>query len=124
MKIILKNILKGLSKHCHQSCKDIQIILWQKNNIEKISTLITFCQDMLMLVVALPSYNSSRSTRSSQNISFRLRKDQLDQLREEARQKRISLNTLVSQIVDSYVNFISNFSNAHVIPYQRQYWSH
>jgi hypothetical protein len=37
-------------------------------------------------------------------------------LREEAKEKRISLNTLASQIIDSYVNYNSNLSNADVIP--------
>jgi hypothetical protein len=39
---------------------------------------------------------------SSENISFRLQKVHLNQLREEAVQKRISLNTLANQIIDSY----------------------
>lgn len=34
----------------------------------------------------------------------------LNQLREEAVQKRISLNTLANQIIDSYVNYSSNLS--------------
>ena len=53
---------------------------------------------------------------SSENISFRLHTGQLDQLRQEAKEKRISLNTLASQIIDSYVNYNSNLSNADVIP--------
>ena len=61
--------------------------------------------------------NSSNSSGfSSENISFRLRKDQLDQLRQDAKEKRISLNTLANQIVDSYVNYNSNLSKADVIP--------
>lgn len=36
----------------------------------------------------------------------------LNQLREEAVQKRISLNTLANQIIDSYVNYSSNLSKA------------
>lgn len=56
---------------------------------------------------------------SSENISFRLHKDQLYQLRQEAREKRISLNTLASQIVDSYVNFTSRASKAGAIPVSR-----
>ena len=53
---------------------------------------------------------------ASENISFRLQKVQLDQLREEAKEKRMSLNTLANQIIDSYVNYNSNLSNADVIP--------
>ena len=64
------------------------------------------------------SYRSGRS--SSENISFRLHKDQLNKLREEAEEKRISLNTLVNQIVDSYVNYYSSASKADVIPITRQ----
>jgi uncharacterized coiled-coil DUF342 family protein len=60
------------------------------------------------------------SSIKSENISFRLRKDQLNQLRQEAKEKRISLNTLVSQIVDSYVNYYSNLSKADVIPMSKQ----
>ncbi len=37
-------------------------------------------------------------------------------MREEAKEKRISLNTLASQIIDSYVNYNSNLSSAAVIP--------
>jgi len=56
---------------------------------------------------------------SSENISFRLHKDLLDQLRQEAEEKRISLNTLASQIVDSYVNFTSRASKTGAIPVSR-----
>ena len=56
---------------------------------------------------------------SSENISFRLNKDQLYQLRQEAKEKRISLNTLASQIVDSYVNFTSRASKAGAVPINR-----
>jgi hypothetical protein len=37
-------------------------------------------------------------------------------LRQDAKEKRISLNTLANQIVDSYVNYNSNLSKADVIP--------
>ena len=56
---------------------------------------------------------------SSENISFRLHTGQLDQLRQEAKEKRISLNTLASQIIDSYVNFTSRASIAGAIPVSR-----
>jgi predicted HicB family RNase H-like nuclease len=49
---------------------------------------------------------------SYENISFRLQKVRLNQLREEAVQKRIRLNTLANQIIDSYVNYSSNLSKA------------
>lgn len=58
--------------------------------------------------------NSSRL--ASENISFRLQKVHLDQLREESKEKRISLNTLVSQMIDSYVNFGASVSKAGMIP--------
>jgi predicted DNA-binding ribbon-helix-helix protein len=53
---------------------------------------------------------------ASENTSFRLQKVHLDQLREESKEKRISLNTLVSQIIDSYVNFGASVSKAGMIP--------
>ncbi|MGH9927405.1 MAG: hypothetical protein ACREAS_09870, partial [Nitrososphaera sp.] len=56
----------------------------------------------------------------SENISFRLRKDQLDQLRKEVNEKRISLNTLANQIVDFYVNYTANASKADLIPVSNQ----
>ena len=61
-------------------------------------------------------HDGSSSSIKSENISFRLHKDHLDRLREEAKEKRIRLNTLASQIIDSYVNYNSNLSNADVIP--------
>jgi hypothetical protein len=61
-------------------------------------------------------HDGSSSSVKSENISFRLHKDHLDRLREEAKEKRISLNTLASQIIDSYVNYNSNLSHADVIP--------
>lgn len=59
--------------------------------------------------------NGSRRL-ASENISFRLQKVHLDQLREESKEKRISLNTLVRQIIDSYVNFGASVSKAGMIP--------
>jgi hypothetical protein len=61
-------------------------------------------------------HHDSSSSVKSENISFRLHKGQLDQLRQEAREKRISLNTLVNQIVDSYVSFIVNALKAGAVP--------
>ena len=60
--------------------------------------------------------NSTDDSKSSENISFRLNKDQLHELRAEAKQKRISLNTLVSQVVDSYVNYTLNASKSGALP--------
>jgi hypothetical protein len=57
---------------------------------------------------------------ATENISFRLQKVQLDQLREEAKEKRISLNTLASQIFDSYVNYTGNASKADIIPMSKK----
>ena len=73
-------------------------------------------QDIFCRVLALVRSNSTDDSKSSENISFRLNKDQLHELRAEAKQKRISLNTLVSQVVDSYVNYNTNLSKAGVIP--------
>jgi hypothetical protein len=68
---------------------------------------------------ALVRSDSAGGSRSSENVSFRLNKDQLYELRSEAKQKRISLNTLVSQVVDSYVNYTSNISKSAAIPVSR-----
>jgi hypothetical protein len=70
-------------------------------------------------VCALSTSENALNRGSSENISFRLHKDQLYQLRQEAKEKRISLNTLASQIVDSYVNFTSRASKAGAIPVSR-----
>jgi hypothetical protein len=56
----------------------------------------------------------------SESISFRLPKDQLDRLRQEAEEKRITLNTLVSQMVDSHVNYISSASKANLLPISKE----
>jgi hypothetical protein len=69
--------------------------------------------------VNLATDGSSRRF-ASENISFRLQKVQLDQLRQEAKEKRISLNTLASQVFDSYVNYNSNLSKADIIPITKQ----
>jgi hypothetical protein len=66
------------------------------------------------------SHNNNSSRPSSENISFRLRKDQLDQLRKEANEKRIGLNTLANQIVDFYVNYTANASKADLVPVSNQ----
>jgi hypothetical protein len=65
------------------------------------------------------STSENAHSSGSENISFRLHKDQLYQLRQEAKEKRISLNTLASQIVDSYVNFTSRAPKAGAIPVSR-----
>jgi hypothetical protein len=67
-------------------------------------------------LLALVRSNSTDDSKSSENISFRLNKDQLHELRAEAKQKRISLNTLVSQVVDSYVNYTLNASKSGALP--------
>ncbi len=56
----------------------------------------------------------------SENISFRLPKRQLDQLRQEAKERRISLNTLISQMVDSYVNYVLSASKANLLPVSKE----
>jgi hypothetical protein len=64
--------------------------------------------------------NNDSNNVKSENISFRLRKHHLDQLRREAKEKRISLNTLANQIVGSYVDFTSTASKADMIPFSKQ----
>jgi hypothetical protein len=51
-----------------------------------------------------------------ENISFRLPKKTLDSLRNEAQEKRIDLNTLTDQVLDSYVNYVSSASKANMLP--------
>ncbi len=64
-----------------------------------------------------PSGSSGgNNARYSENISFRIPKVPLDQLRLEAKENQITLNTLVNQIIDSYVNFTSNAHKAGMIP--------
>ncbi len=48
------------------------------------------------------------SHRRSENISLRLNNDIIAQLKSDAQQKQISLNTLANQVFDSYVNFINS----------------
>jgi predicted HicB family RNase H-like nuclease len=43
----------------------------------------------------------SNNARYSENISFRIPKVVLDQLRQEAKENQITLNTLLNQIIDS-----------------------
>lgn len=62
--------------------------------------------------IAPTSSTSSNNTRFSENISFRIPKVMLDQLIQEAKENQITPNTLVNQIVDSYVNFTSNAPKA------------
>ena len=69
--------------------------------------------------IAPTGNTSSNNTRLSENISFRIPKVILDQLRQEAKENQITLNTLVNQIVDSYVNFTSNVPKAGMIPIHR-----
>jgi hypothetical protein len=54
--------------------------------------------------------NNSLSNRRSENVSFRVNKDIIAKMKREAEQKQISLNTLVNQIFDFYVNFTSSAS--------------
>ena len=56
----------------------------------------------------LTTLGKGLSYKRSENISFRLNKDILGKLRKDAEQKQISLNTLVNQIFDFYVNFGSS----------------
>jgi hypothetical protein len=58
----------------------------------------------------LPTSEKGHPYRLSENISFRLNRNIVANLRREAEQKQISLNTLVNQIFDFYVNFASSAS--------------
>ena len=69
--------------------------------------------------IAPTGSTSSNNTKFSENISFRLPKIVLDQLRQEAKENQITINTLVNQIIDSYVNFTSNAPKAGMIPIHR-----
>ncbi|HJU35036.1 MAG TPA: hypothetical protein VJ695_07925 [Nitrososphaera sp.] len=66
-----------------------------------------------------PSISASNNSRYSENISFRIAKVLLNQLRQEAKEDQITLNTLVNKIIDSYVNFTSNAPKAGMIPIHR-----
>jgi hypothetical protein len=59
--------------------------------------------------------NNCVSDKRSENVSFRLNKDVLAKLKTDAEQKQISLNTLVNQVFDFYVNFTSS-SSATMMP--------
>ena len=48
---------------------------------------------------------TSRTKPSSGSVTFRFDNETLNQLRNEANQKRISLNTLASQIFQSHVEY-------------------
>jgi hypothetical protein len=63
---------------------------------------------------------TNNSKFSSVSVTFRFHKHQLNQLRQEAKEKRISLNTLASQIFDSYMNYNSKISKADIIPITKQ----
>ena len=56
---------------------------------------------------------NSRSSphKRTENVSLRLDKDIVAELRREAEQNQINLNTLANQIFDSYVNFANSASN-------------
>jgi hypothetical protein len=54
--------------------------------------------------------NNDDYHKRSENVSFRLNKDILAKMKTDAEQKQISLNTLVNQIFDFYVNFTSSAS--------------
>lgn len=62
--------------------------------------------------------NSGLSHRRSESVSFRVNKDIIAKMKREAEQKRISLNSLVNQIFDFYVNFTSSAS-AEMMPAPR-----
>jgi hypothetical protein len=55
------------------------------------------------------------SHKRTESVSFRLNEDIAAELRRDAEQKRISLNTLANQIFDHYVNF-ANSANNEMIP--------
>jgi hypothetical protein len=55
--------------------------------------------------------SSPFSHKRTESVSFRLNEDIAAELRRDAEQKRISLNTLANQIFDYYVNFANSASN-------------
>lgn len=59
--------------------------------------------------------SSHSSHKRTENISFRLNKDIIDELRRDAEQKQINLNTLANQVFDYYVKF-ANSAKAEMIP--------
>lgn len=52
--------------------------------------------------------------------TFRFDRDILDQLKLEARQKQIKLNTLINQIVRSHIEWHANAAKAGFIPVRKQ----
>jgi hypothetical protein len=54
--------------------------------------------------------NNGNSNKRSENVSFRLNKHILAELKTDAERKQISLNTLANQVFDLYVNFTSSAS--------------
>lgn len=63
----------------------------------------------------MDTYEGSHSShKRTENISFRLNKDIIDELRRDAEQKQINLNTLANQIFDFYVKF-GNSAKAEMI---------
>jgi hypothetical protein len=59
--------------------------------------------------------SSQSSHKRTENISFRVNKDIIDELRRDAEQKQINLNTLANQVFDYYVKF-ANSAKAEMIP--------
>ncbi len=57
----------------------------------------------------------SLSHKSSESVSFRVDKDVIVDLRREAEQNKISLNTLANQVFDFHVKFTSS-AKADMIP--------
>lgn len=56
--------------------------------------------------------NDRKKKTESESITFRIEKPVLDELRQEAGQKMESVNTLVNQIIKSYVNWHKPAKNA------------
>lgn len=59
--------------------------------------------------------NSPFSDKRTESVSFRINKDVAAELRRDAEQRRISLNTLANQIFDYYVNFANSASNEMIL---------
>jgi hypothetical protein len=67
------------------------------------------------------SFISQRNlTHPTEAATFRFEKVVLDQLRLEAEQKRINLNTLLNQIVKSHVEWHANAARAGMVPVRRK----
>lgn len=64
--------------------------------------------------------SSDKQKKVTEGVSFRLGKDILDELRREAEQRQISLNTFANQIFRQYMDWHFSAAKAGWIPIQRE----